>query len=150
MSAFFISLLLVAAHGGGVRKVDATPCDVVDVNLSLGMSVLLQFDSDPSLTFHADEEHFLVRTTDSAKRTIAIIPHVKEEELRKLFRSEGGEFLLPSQNQVAAVLDKSLRTNLFVFFKNSTRLMFRLRFVEKDRADYVVRVRQTYKKGCEG
>ena len=144
------ALFLVSANTPGVRVVDTSPCDVVDIYLSLGMSVLLQFDSDPTLTFHADEEHFIVRSSESAKRTIAIIPHVKEEEIRKLFRSENEEFHLPSTALVASTLDKTLRTNLFVFFKNSTRFIFRLRFVEKEKADYVVRIRQTFKKGCEG
>lgn len=140
MIPIIISLVLVMAPGG-VRIVNASPCDVIDVNLSLGMSALLQFDTDPTLTFHADEDHFLVRSSDSAKRTIAIIPHVKETELRQISESR-----IPS----ASELDRTFRTNLFVFFKSGSRLIFRLRFVEKDRADYVLRIRQIVKRGCEG
>ena len=68
MIAAILTALLVT-NPGGVRVINASPCDVVDVNLSLGMSALLQFDTDPTLTFHADEDHFLVRSSESAKRT---------------------------------------------------------------------------------
>jgi len=142
MIVLLFAVQLVTAPGG-VRIVNASPCDVTDVNLSLGMSALLQFDTDPTLTFHADEEHFLVKSSESAKRTIAIIPHIKESELRQISSSE-------SRLPTAGELDRALRTNLFVFFKSGSRLIFRLRFVEKDRADYVLRIRQVVKKGCEG
>ncbi len=146
MIAFFALQLLTAAPDHGVRVVKATSCDIIDVHVSLGMSVLLQFDSTPSLTFHADEEHFLVRSSDSAKRTLAIIPHVKEEELRRLTRQDEA---LPSGASLSKLLDRIFRTNLFVFFKNSSRLLFRFKFVEKERADYVLRIKQIYRKGCE-
>lgn len=145
MIGLILGAVIISAPGG-VRAVSASPCDVIDVNLSLGMSALLQFDTDPTLTFHADEDHFLVRSSDSAKRTIAVIPHIKENELRQITHGDSGDSRLPS----ASELDRTFRTNLFVFFKGGSRLIFRLRFVEKDRADYVVRVRQSVKKGCEG
>jgi hypothetical protein len=54
----------------------------------------------------------------------------------------------PGGQALAEALDRVYRTNLFVFFKGSTRLMFRLRFVEKNQADYVLRVKQIFQKGC--
>ncbi len=138
--------LVITALPSGVRTVEATPCEVVDVKLSVGMSTLLQFDSEPSLTFHADDQHFILKADPSAKRSIAIIPNIKEQEVRRLFTSENEKW--PSSRSIAEALDRAYRTNLFVFFKSSTRLMFRLRFVDKAEADYVLRVKEVYRKGC--
>jgi len=140
-----LMILALTALPSGVRTVEATPCEVIDVKLSTGMSTLLQFDDEPSLTFHADDQHFLLKADASAKRSIAIIPNIKEQEVRRLFPDSDR---WPSSRAIAEALDRSYRTNLFVFFKSSTRLMFRLRFVDKPDADYVLKIKQVFGKGC--
>lgn len=144
MSLVFL-FLINAAFPDGVRKISATPCDVVDIRLSLGMGTILQFDTPPSLSFHADEEHFDIRSTDSAKRVLAIIPKISIAELTKILGSNSSQF---SPTQIAQSLDRYFQTNLFVFFKDSSRLIMRLRFTTKSKADYVVHIRQIFKEGC--
>lgn len=139
--------LIVAASSDGVRHIKATPCDVVDVHLSLGMSTLLQFDLPPTLSFHADEERFDIKTTDSAKRVIAIIPKISSGELERILSTDPSQ-MSATPKVIARKLDEYFRTNLFVFFKDSTRLIFRLRFTTKDEADYVVHIQQVFKEGC--
>ncbi len=138
-------IAIISTHPTGVRTVKATPCDVIDVRLAIGMSTILQFDEEPSLTFHADDQHFLLKNHENAKRSIAIIPSMKESDVRPLFQNRE---TAPGGAVLADALDRAYRTNLFVFFKSSTRLMFRLRFVEKSAADYVLKVNQVYAKGC--
>lgn len=146
-----ISLILLAvvsaSSGDGVRRVEATPCEVVDIRLSLGMSTILQFDTPPQLSFHADEERFDIKATDSANRVLAIIPKISGSEIERILSSDPSPQAASPRN-VARLLDEYFRTNLFVFFKDSTRLIFRLRFTTKDQADYVVHVRQMFKEGC--
>lgn len=144
MTALLLWSLLALGAPDGVRHIKATPCDVVDIRLSLGMSTLLQFDLAPSLSFHADEKHFDIRSTDSAKRVLAIIPKISSGELEKIL----GSHETASPGFIAKRLDEYFRTNLFVFFKDSSRLIFRLRFTSKDKADYVVHIQQIFKEGC--
>ncbi len=112
----------------------------------MGMSTLLQFDDEPQLTFHADDQRFLIKSHESAKRTLIIMPRIKETDFRQLFSSETNAY--PSGKVIADALDRNFRTNLFVFFRGNRRLMFRLRFVEKAEADYVLRVKEIFAKGC--
>lgn len=142
----WITLALIINLPSGVRAIEATSCEIVDVRLSPGMSTILQFDEEPNLTFHADDQHFIVKTDPAAKRSLAIIPNVKEQEVRRLFHAESEAW--PSSRAIAEALDRAYRTNLFVFFKSQNRLLFRLRFVDKSEADYVLRIRQVYRKGC--
>lgn len=147
MMSFMLFGLIMVAGQDGVRHVKATPCDVVDVHLSLGMSTLLQFDLPPTLSFHADEERFDIKTTDSAKRVIAIIPKISSKELESILVTDISQSSVTPKT-IARKLDEYFRTNLFVFFKDSTRLIFRLRFETKEKADYVVHVQQIFKEGC--
>lgn len=142
----WIALSITLAMPSGVRAIEASSCDIVDVRLSPGMSTILQFDEEPNLTFHADDQHFIVKTDPAAKRSLAIIPNIKEAEVKRLFPSDSEGW--PSSRAIAEALDKAYRTNLFVFFKSQNRLLFRLRFVDKSEADYVLRIRQIYRKGC--
>jgi len=141
-----VALALIINLPSGVRAIEATSCEIVDVRLSPGMSTILQFDEEPNLTFHADDQHFIIKTDPAAKRSLAIIPNIKEQEVRRLFQTESESW--PSSRAIAEALDRAYRTNLFVFFKSQNRLLFRLRFVDKSEADYVLRIRQVYRKGC--
>lgn len=145
---WILALFIVqAAPNTGVREIKATGCDIVRVNVSLGMTTVLDLADvgEPTLTLHADEEHFILKTHENAKRSIAILPQVTEQDLRKIFSQEGYSQAEP---QLSQGLDKAFRTNLFVFFKNNQRLMFQLRFVPKTKADYVLRIRPEFKGGC--
>jgi len=142
-----ILYMLIAAHPNGVRNVEATSCDVIRINVSLGMTTVLDLTQvgEPTVTLHTDEERFILRTHENAKRSIAILPQVSEQEVRMLSRNSNQVL---SGRALANTLDRTFRTNLFVFFKSNARLIFQLRFVEKTRADYVVRIKQSYKKEC--
>jgi hypothetical protein len=142
----WIAFSLIMSLPSGVRTIEATSCEIIDVRLSPGMSTILQFDEEPNLTFHADDQHFIVKADPTAKRSLAIIPNIKEQEVRRLFNSDSDSW--PSSKAIAEALDKAYQTNLFVFFKSQNRLLFRLRFVDKSAADYVLRIRQIYRKGC--
>lgn len=147
MNWIFALIIIQAAPNTGVREVKATGCDIVRVNVSLGMTTVLDLADvgEPTLTLHADEEHFILKTHENAKRSIAILPQVTEQDLRKIFSQENYSKAEP---QLSQSLDKVFRTNLFVFFKNNQRLMFQLRFVPKANADYVLRIRPEFKGGC--
>jgi hypothetical protein len=145
MISLVLFLGMVAKPAPGVRKVSATPCEVVDVRVALGMSTLLEFEMPPQMSFHADKEHFEIHSTDSANRVLAIIPKVSSSEIQNLM---AGGASANTPRALAALLDEYFKTNLFVFFKNSSRLIFRLRFSTKDEADYVVSVKQIFKEGC--
>lgn len=140
--------LIQAVQGTGVREVKATGCDIIRVNVSLGMTTVLDLADvgEPSLTLHADEEHFILRTHENAKRSIAILPQVSEADLRRIFHHQDG--VSRSESELAQGLDRSFRTNLFVFFKTNQRLMFQLRFVPKAQADYVLRIKPEFRKEC--
>ena len=142
----WIAFSLILNLPNGVRTIEATSCEIIDVRLSPGMSTLLQFDEEPNLTFHADDQHFLVKADATAKRSLAIIPNIKEQEVKRLFNLDSETW--PSSRAIAEALDRAYRTNLFVFFKSQNRLLFRLRFVDKAEADYVLKIKQTYRKGC--
>lgn len=145
---WIVALFLIQAADGGVREVKATGCDIVRVNVSLGMTTVLDLADvgEPTLTLHADEEHFILKTHENAKRSIAILPQVTEQDLRRIFSHQDG--YSKSEGELAQGLDRAFRTNLFVFFKTNQRLMFQLRFVPKVQADYVLRIRPEFKGGC--
>lgn len=145
MISMILALNLLMKPEIGVRKVSATPCEVVDVRVALGQSTLLEFEMPPQMSFHADKEHFEIQSTDSANRVLAIIPKVSSSEIQNLI---AGGASASTPRALAKLLDEYFKTNLFVFFKNSSRLIFRLRFSTKDEADYVVSVKQIFKEGC--
>jgi len=144
-SLFLIHLFSLLIAAPGVREVEATSCDVIRVNLGLGMTTQIVLEQEPEVTLFADKKHFKVNTNSSAPRSLAIIPFISSNEV-DVFRNEAGR--LPEEKSLAAALDKSFKTNLFVFFKNNNQLMFELRFVEKSRADYILKVKQIFKESC--
>tara|TARA_B100000941_G_C28144697_1_gene369515 strand:- start:48 stop:509 length:462 start_codon:yes stop_codon:yes gene_type:complete len=136
-----ISIILVSAERSfatsGVRKVQASSCEVVKIYVAVGITTQLALEQEPRTTLFADKNHFVINTSDSAPRSLAIIPKFNPNELSSL----------PQKNQVKA-LDKNYKTNLFIFFDNQNQLMFELRFVEKEKADYIVDIKQTFPKDC--
>lgn len=139
INAYVLSMLI--STFGGVRFVDATSCDVVKVNLSVGMSTQLIFEEAPVATYNGDEQTFRIRSSEDAPRSVVITPTITPESLAQ--NMQGNQ---PAQ--VMNRIDKTFSTNLFVFFKNSNQMLFQLRFVEKSKADNIIRVRQLFKKDC--
>lgn len=130
---------------GGVREVSESSCDIIRVNLGLGMTTQIILEQEPKVTLYADKRHFKINTNKTSPRSLAIIPFVEPSEI-DAFRDQRGR--LPSPESLAAVLDRSFKTNLFVFFEGNNQLMFQLRFVEKKKADYILKVNQVFKKDC--
>ena len=143
-----ILFALILAHDSGVREITATPCDVVKVNVALGMSTVLDLSDvgEPTLTLVADETHYHIKTHENARRSIAILPAIQSDEIQRLTSSSGNS----NPSAVALLLDQTFQTNLFVYFKSNTRMIFQLRWVEKPKVDYVVKVRQTFRRECRG
>lgn len=137
--------LSLVFSSSGVREVEATSCEVIRVNLGLGMTTQIVLEQAPEVTLYADKRHFKITTNSSAPRSLAVIPFVSGSEI-DVFRNSEGK--LPSPKALAEALDQSFRTNLFVFFKNNNQLMFELRFVEKNRADFILKVKQVFREGC--
>lgn len=141
----FVFVPIFAFGKSGVREISSSSCDIIHVNLGLGMTTQIMLDQEPKVTLYADKTHFKINTTPVAPRSISIIPFVDPAELN-VFRDSRGK--LPSQKALAIALDKSFKTNLFIFFDNDNQLMFELHFVEKKKADYLLKVKQTFKKDC--
>lgn len=138
----FLSLLSMPS---GVRQVSATSCEVIRINLSLGMTTQLVFDEAPTMTLHAVEEQIKVRSSPSAPRSVALIPSISGGLIMQMFPNNPN----PTSAMIARSLDPTFATNFFVYFKNGNQLTFHLRFVEKSKADYTVQVRQKFKKECQ-
>lgn len=145
MSLIAIFLIPTAMATSGVREVSGTSCDVIKINLGLGMTSEIVLEQEPKVTLFADKKHYKITSNAASPRSLAIIPFVETSELN-LFQDSKGR--LPSPEALAALLNKSFKTNLFVIFENNNQLMFDLRFVEKEKADYVVKVKQVFKDGC--
>lgn len=140
---FFLIPFLLASSD--IREVRETSCNLIRVNLGLGMTTQIILDQSPKVTLYADKKHFQISTNPSSPRSLAIIPFVEPNELDS-FRDSQGK--LPSPKDLAEVLDKSFRTNLFVFFENNNQLMFELRFVKKEKADHILKVTQIFNEDC--
>lgn len=145
MISLFALIVISATNSGGVREIKATACDISRINVGVGMTTQIVFDSEPTMTLMADQQHFLVQGSKGAKRSIAIIPRIDPGEIKALWPDS---MRLPTMAETIAAVDRAFRTNLFVFFNNSRQLMFELRFVEKPKVDFVVRVQEVFKKGC--
>lgn len=152
MIAWILGLFLIlsAAAGAkptkGIRHVSSTSCQIVPVNLGLGMTTQIVFEQEPKVTLYADKKHFKVVTNSSSPRSLAIIPVIEGNELDSF-----GTGRSPLTNPTALVnfLNKSFRTNLFVFFDNNNQLMFELKFTEKQKADYILKVTQNFNGSCQ-
>lgn len=130
----------------GIRQVSSTSCEIVPVNLGLGMTTQLVFEQEPKVTLFADKKHFKVVTNSSSPRSLAIIPVIEGNELENF---SIGHSLLANSAALVKFLNKSFRTNLFVFFDNNNQLMFELKFTEKPKADYILKVTQKFNGSCE-
>jgi len=139
-------LFLIGALG--VRTVSVTSCEVVRVNVSLGMTTQLHFEQKPELSLHSDHQHFQIKHHEHAKNSLAIIPSIRTQEVENHFRLSDGSVRIPNDLALSRQLDESFRTNLFVFFKNDRQLMFELRFVPKSKVDYVVHVKEKISRKC--
>jgi hypothetical protein len=129
-----------------VRNVSSSSCNATHVNVALGITTQIIFEQEPKVTLYADKKHFKVVTNASSPRSLAIIPVVENSEMDIFRNGKGG---LPSPAALAAALDRSFKTNLFVFFDNNNQLMFELHFVDKPKADYILKVTQVFTERCE-
>jgi hypothetical protein len=145
-AAWLLSLAISAYASSGLRQVSRTSCQVIPVNVGLGITTQVVFEQEPKVTLYADKKHFKVATNASSPRSLAIIPVIEGSELDS-FRDAHGS--LPSPKVLAAALDRSFKTNLFVFFDNNNQLMLELRFVDKAKADYILKVTQLFNGDCE-
>lgn len=137
--------LALASTSSGVREVSGSSCDIIPINLALGMTTQIVLEQAPKVTLYADKKHFKINTNRISPRSLAIIPYIESNELAA-FRNSSGR--LPPPAILAHSLNKNYKTNLIVFFENSNQLMFEMRFVEKKKADLIVKVTQEFKKGC--
>jgi hypothetical protein len=143
MMVFILSLFTHWAWAvSGVREVTNSSCDVIPVNLGLGITTQIVLEQEPKVTLYADKKHFKISTNQFSPRSLAVIPVIDPNDLA-LFRGK-----MTSPQILANALDKSFDTNLFVFFENNNQLMFKLHFVEKTKADYILKVNQDFKKDC--
>lgn len=140
----FVSWTLLMVTTPGVRFVDVSSCDVARVNLSVGMSTQIIFEEVPTVTYNGDEQNFKVRSTEDVPRSIVITPTITSESLAQSMSTHG----VRSEQEMMSRLDRTYSTNLFVFFKNANQLLFQLHFVDKQKADNIVRVHQVFKKDC--
>lgn len=128
-----------------IREVTSTSCKIIPINLGIGMTTQIVLEQEPKTTLFADKKHFKIVSNATSPRSLAIIPFVEQSEL-DAFRTPGGA--LPAPAALASALNGSFKTNLFVFFDNNNQLMFELRFVEKSKADYIVKVTQSFNENC--
>jgi hypothetical protein len=128
----------------GLREVTGTSCKAIRVNVALDMTTQIVLDEEPKVTLFADKKHFKITTNTISPRSIGIIPYIESSELDQFKDVQART----SPTNLARDLDGSFKTNLFVFFENNNQLMFDLRFVEKKKADYLLKVRQVFNKDC--
>jgi hypothetical protein len=147
MKALLIILFSISALAASkIRKITSTSCEPIRINLGLGMSTQIVLEQEPKITLYSDKKHYRISTNELSPRSLAIIPFVETTEIDKFADSTGK---LPEAQRLAELLDTNFKTNLFVFFENHNQMMFDLRFVEKKRADYIVKVSQSFGKGCD-
>jgi hypothetical protein len=133
-----------ASAGPTMREVSSTSCKAIPIELGIGMTTQIIFEQEPKVTLFADQTHFKVVTNGKANRSIAIIPLISSSEIEGIKNGHPGM----SSEAVAAALNASIKTNLFVFFENNNQLMFELRFADKKNADYMVKVKQVFTGEC--
>jgi hypothetical protein len=129
-----------------VRRVSSDSCKMIPVKVALGRTTQIVLEQTPKSTLFADKKHFKIVTDPSSPRSLAIIPLIDNNDL-SLFGMTGGS--LRSPTALVSALNKSFKTNLFVFFDQSNQLMFELQFVEKDRADNILKVTQVFNGECD-
>jgi hypothetical protein len=143
----FLSFLAWAApiRENALRKITSTSCESIPVHVGLDMTTQIVFEQEPKVTLYADKKHFKIVTNPSSNRSLAIIPVIETTELDALRDSKGQ---LPAPANLAAALDRSFKTNLFVFFDHNNQLVFQLHFVDKSKADQILKVTQTFNGDC--
>jgi hypothetical protein len=146
---FFFSppapLFAAPAGANALRKIESTSCRAIPVRVGLDMTTQIVFEQEPKTTLYADRKHFKIVTNSSSNRSLAIIPVVEPSEL-DAFRDSKGR--LPSPDALASALDRSFKTNLFVFFDHGNQLTFQLHFVDKNKADQILKVKQIFDGDC--
>lgn len=140
-----IPLLSASLSAKILRNVSSSSCNSVAVNVGLDMTTQLVFEQEPKVTLFADKRHFKIVTNALSPRSLAIIPFIEGNEL-DVFRNSSGH--LPSGPALASALDKNFNTNLFVFFDHGNQLTFHLHFVDKSKADNIVKIQQKFDDGC--
>lgn len=149
MRWILISLLTFTAAAANasiaLRKVSKSSCQIIPVNLGVGMTTQIVLEQEPKATLYADKKHFKIVTNSTSPRSLAIIPVIEGSDLDP-FRDARGA--LPSPSALASELNKNFKTNLFVFFDNNNQLMFELRFAEKKDADYILKVNEVFNGDC--
>lgn len=141
----FFLLLWIVLSSSGIREVSATSCQPIEVRLGLGTTTQIVLEQEPKVTLFADTKHFKITTNKLAPRSLAIIPSIEPSEL-EIFRDDHGKIM--TGRKLAEALNKSFKTNLFIFFENNNQLMFELRFVPKQQADYILKIKQIFNEGC--
>ncbi len=132
-------------HQNAIREVSASSCEIIEVNLALGMTTQIVLEQKPEATLYTNQTRFQISSNDSAPRSLALIPQLSAAEASQ-FNGANGK--MPGGRQLMDLLNKSFATNLFVFFKNNNQLTFHLRFVTKESADYILKVKQTFPRDC--
>ncbi|MBX3023012.1 MAG: hypothetical protein KF799_15155 [Bdellovibrionales bacterium] len=145
IAAFVFMVESALAAPSGVRLVSSSSCQIIPVKLGLGMTTQIVLEQEPKVTLYADKKHFKIVTNGTSPRSLAIIPYFESSEL-DIFRGPKGD--LPSAAALANDLNRSFKTNLFVFFENNNQLMFELQFVDKSKADYILKVSQSFNGNC--
>lgn len=136
------TLFLIEAKG--LREVQATSCDVVDVRVSVGQVTQLVFEATPSQTLFAADQIFKITSSPDAPRSVAVIPTISAEAIQDGMNHQG----IKSVAEMMRLLDKTYSTNLFVFFKGENQMQFKLRLVPKEQADSILKVTQIFRKNC--
>src|SRR5689334_24248379 len=106
-----------------VRKVTSTSCHAIRVNLGVGMTTQIVLQQEPKVTLFADKKHFRISTNELAPRSLAVIPFIEASEVNRFDSSPRRS----SPRELAQLLDKNFKTNLFIFFEGNNQLMFDLR-----------------------
>ncbi len=150
LAGFFLSASInvnsLASSHRAVRQVTSSSCQVIPVKVGIGRTTQVVLEQAPKTTLHADKKHFKIISDPSSPRSLAIIPTIDGTDLEMLRIPER---TLRSPPALAAALNKSFKTNLFVFFEHNNQLIFEIQIVEKDRADNILKVTQTFNSECE-
>jgi hypothetical protein len=142
---FFHFIMILSTIGNlRVRTVTATSCDIIPINLGIGMTTQLVFDQEPRVTLYADKDHFLIQGTKEAPKSLAVIPLIRSNEIRSSVGPEKS-----STSAITELVDTAFTTNLFVFFSHNQQFMFEFHFVAKKKADFAVHIKRGFSGKCD-
>jgi len=131
-------------HAQGVREVEATSCDVVNIRVGLGMVTQLVFETSPTQTLAANDTKFSVSSHADAPRSVALTTTITQEAVSRAMKDNG----IASASEMIRQLNQTYATNLFVLFKADNQLQFKLHIVPADQSDSIVKVKQVFRKDC--